>query len=167
MGDGGARVIAILETMWDWRGMTSEAGYEEAPRYFRINRKNRSGGRLYRLIGDNARLLVTNACRELGRSAKYHGKGDPIWLGENLRLLDGVGGVLPGGGLAPDSKWRIDVLLVCGRVAQRTFQDCDYQPKNAQIIEMPHPAARQWTKEKLATTSSQIQTAMNIRSGEG
>ena len=31
------RVAAVLETMWDWRGMTSEAGYQEAPRWFRIN----------------------------------------------------------------------------------------------------------------------------------
>jgi len=71
-----ARVVAILETMWDWRGQASSAGYRQAPEYFRINPSNHSGRRLYKLIGPDSRLLVTNACRELVSSAKHHGKGD-------------------------------------------------------------------------------------------
>ena len=140
------RVTAILETMWNWRGMTSAAGYREAPRYFRINAENFSGRRLYKLIGPGGRLLVTNACRELVSGPKHHGKGDPIWLAENLAKLDAGG--------------PMDVLLVCGKVAQQTFKDCTYSPVQAHIIEIPHPAARLWTKEKLAATALEIQTAM-------
>lgn len=154
------RVVAILETMWDWRGMTSSAGYVEAPRYFRINPENFSGRRLYKLIGPSARLLVTNACRELVTGPKHHGKPDPVWLGENLRLLDGVGGELPGGGIVTDDKWRIDCLLVCGKVAQQTFKQCGYAPKSARVIEIPHPAARAvWTREFIEQRAREIQAA--------
>lgn len=151
------RVVAILESMWDWRGMTSSAGYQEAPRYFRINPENHSGRRLYKLIGPNAKLLVTEACRELVSNARQHGKPDPVWLGENLRILDGVGGVFPSGGVVPDGKWRIEVLLVCGKVAQRTFNQCGYTCKVARVIAIPHPAARRvWTKEFVESISRQI-----------
>jgi len=153
------RVVAILETMWDWRKQTSGAGYKEAPRYFRINTNNFSGRRLYRLVGPGARLLVTNACRELVSGAQHHGRPDPVWLGENLRILDGVGGALPGGGIVPDDKWRIDVLLVCGKIAQRAFKDCGYIPKRARVIEIPHPAARVWTRQLIETTAWEIQRA--------
>ncbi len=152
------RVVAILETMWDWRGMTSGAGYREAPRYFRISPENYSGKRLYKLCGPNARLLVTNACRELVSGPEKHGKGDTLWLSENLMILDGVGGTLPGGGIVPDSEWRIDALLVCGRVAKETYRKCGYVPKAARIFEFPHPAARMfWTSEKIAEIAGQIQ----------
>ncbi|KKL93991.1 hypothetical protein LCGC14_1869190 [marine sediment metagenome] len=101
MDNQSRRVVAILETMWDWRGQTSGAGYGEAPRYFRINPQNHSGRRLYKLIGPDAKMLVTNACRELGKSAKDHGKPDPDWLRDNLQRLDNkMGG--------------FDTLLVCG-----------------------------------------------------
>jgi hypothetical protein len=95
------KIVAVLESMWDWRQMTSGAGYAEAPRSFRINPKNYSGKRLYRIVGADADLHVTNACRELVGSASEHGKPDPAWLRENLDLL------------AP-----FDVLLVCGKVAR-------------------------------------------------
>ena len=88
------RVVAILETMWDWRGMTSGAGYQEAPRFFRINSENFSGKRLYSLIGPDAKLLVTNACRELGNGPNFHGKGDPAWLKQNLELIEAGGEVI-------------------------------------------------------------------------
>jgi hypothetical protein len=147
--------------MWNWRGMTSAAGYKEAPRYFRINPKNFSGKRLYGLVGSDARLLVTNACRELVNGPKEHGKPDPVWLGENLRILDGVGGELPAGGIVPDDKWRIDVLLVCGKVAQQTFKLCGYEPKAGRVIEIPHPAARQvWTREFIEQTARRIQASV-------
>lgn len=139
-------VVAILETMWDWRGMTSGAGYGEAPRYFRINPQNFSGRRLYKLIGADAKLLVTNACRELVRSAKQHGTPDPAWLADNLRTLDGD---------------RVDILLVCGKVARQTFAACGYKPRAATVLEIPHPAARRvWTREFIDNVAARIQAAM-------
>lgn len=143
------RVVAILETMWDWRGQTSGAGYKEAPRYFRINPKNFSGRRLYRLVGPTARMLVTNACRDLGNGPRDHGTPDPAWLGENLRLLDGQ---IPG-----SIDWKPDVLLVCGKIAQRTYKLCGYTPAGARVIEIPHPAARVWTRVRLDQTAQMIQ----------
>lgn len=138
------RVVAILEVMWDWRAMTTGAGYrQEAPRYFVINKQNFSGRRLYKLCGSDASLIVTNACRELVSSAKERGTPNPPWLATNLGDLDGEGD--------------IDVLLVCGRVAQATYKACGYVPRRARVIEIPHPAARQvWTREKLAEVSQQI-----------
>lgn len=155
------RVVAILETMWDWRAETSSCGYTEAPRYFRINPENFSGRRLYKLIGPDVSLLVTNACRELVSSAKQHGKPDPVWLGENLMILDGVGGVLPGGGIVPDGLWKIDLLLVCGKVAQATYKACGYTPKSSAVLEIPHPAARVvWNKVFIQSVQDQIQEAL-------
>jgi hypothetical protein len=146
------RAVAILETMWDWRQMTSGAGYTEAPRYFRINPDNFSGRRLYKLVGTDAKLLVTNACRELVSGPEKHGKGDPVWLGENLRILDGLG-QLPDG-TAPST---IQLLLVCGKVAQATYKACGYQPKEARVFELPHPAARfVWTTAKIEETAAMI-----------
>lgn len=147
------RAVAILETMWDWRAMTSGAGYSEAPRYFRINSENFSGRRLYKLVGPDAKLLVTNACRELVSGPEKHGKGDPAWLAENLRILDGLG-ALPDG-TVPTT---IQLLLVCGKVAQATYKACGYQPKEARVIEMPHPAARFcWTTAKIEEMAALIQ----------
>mgnify|MGYP001573210422 CR=1 FL=1 len=137
-------VVAILETMWNWRAQTSAAGHRDAPRYFRINPKNHSGRRLYRLVGD-ARLLVTNACRELVTRADQHGTPDPAWLAENLARLDDIG------------RRPFDVLLVCGKVAQATFHACDYTPKKAHVMEIPHPAARLvWTREFIEQTTLRI-----------
>lgn len=142
------RVVAILEVMWDWRQMTSGAGYAEAPRYFQINPQNHSGRRLYRLVGLDASLVVTNACRELVTGPTQHGTPDPVWLAENLRILDGD--IL-------DEQY-IDLLLVCGKVAQRTFKVCKYRPRAARVIEIPHPAARSvWTREFIAETAKTIQ----------
>jgi len=152
------RVVAILETMWNWRGMTSAAGYAEAPRYFRINPQNFSGRRLYKLVGQDARLLVTNACRELVSGPKEHGKPDPAWLAENIRILDGESEKLPEG---VTERARIEVLLVCGKVAQQTFRQCGYEPKAARVIEIPHPAARQvWTRELIDRTAQRIQAGL-------
>lgn len=136
------RAVAILETMWDWRAMTSGAGYKaEAPRYFNINAQNFSGRRLYGFVGQDSRLLVTNACRELVSSSSQHGKPDSLWLGENLRILDG----------------HIDLLLVCGKVAQATFDRCGYRPKEARTVRMPHPAGRLWTKAALLAAANVVQ----------
>lgn len=142
------RVVAILETMWDWESATSAAGYKEAPRFFRINPRNYSGKRLYKLIGPDAQLLVTNACRELVSGPQHHGKPDSIWLAQNLELIEVR---------RPDSA-SIDVLLVCGKVAQKAFEQCTYKPKTARIVYMPHPAARQvWTREFIEQKANEIQ----------
>lgn len=141
-------VVAILETMWDWRGMTSSAGYREAPRFFRINPENFSGRRLYKLCGPNAKLLVTNACRELVSGPREHGKPDPQWLADNLAEIEVR---------RPDSA-AIDVLLVCGKVAQKAFKDSGYHLKKGRVIEIPHPAARAvWKREFIEQTAKLIQ----------
>lgn len=133
------KFVAILESMWDWRGMTSGAGYqkEEAPRSFRINPDNHSGRRLYKLCGSRANLRVTNACRELQRSPNDHGTPDSAWLKENLKLLE-----------------PFDVLLVCGNVAQQTYDVCGYTA--LRVLKVPHPAARMWTREMIADAQSAI-----------
>lgn len=141
------KVCAILETMWDFRGMTSGAGYREAPPFFRINPQNFSGRRLYRLIGPDAKLLVTNACRELVSGPQHHGKPDPDWLATNLALIESK---------RPDSA-AIDVLLVCGKVAQVCYKASGYVSKTARVIEIPHPAARAvWTREFVEETARKI-----------
>jgi hypothetical protein len=140
----GMRIVAVLEVMWDWRNQTSAAGYHrQAPRHFRISPNNFSGRRLYKLVGD-ARLIVTNACRELVCSAKERGVPDPSWLAENLKALE-----------------PIDVLLLCGKVAQKTFHACGF--RHATVIEIPHPAARgYWTKATISDAKQRIQGLVPI-----
>lgn len=142
--NGSRLAVAILEVMWDWRSMTSDAGYvERAPGYFRINQDNLTGGRIYDWLGPRGEyyddLLVTNACPELVSSARGRGTPDPKWLRENLREL-----------------WPFSLLLICGRVAQNTFQlnmipDGLYSQSKGRcrIVEVPHPAARVWSRKSL------------------
>ena len=131
------KIVAVLESMWDWRQMTSGAGYREAPRYFRINPENHSGKRLYRIVGNDADLFVTNACRELCGSANHHGTPDAEWLRENLKLLE-----------------PFDVLLVCGKVAQATYARSGYEFERT--IEIPHPAARMWTHAMINAAAERV-----------
>ena len=134
-------IVALLDSMWGWRGY-NDAG-EEAPRYFRINRENHSGRRLYSLVGD-ASLLVTNSCRTVQSSANHHGVPDPAWVLETLKLL------------RPE---RMDLLLVCGKVAQDTFK-CALAVHERPLfphIFIDHPAARRWTNEKMAACRAQIE----------
>jgi hypothetical protein len=135
------KIVAVLESMWDWRQMTSGAGYEEAPRSFRINPQNYSGKRLYRIVGPDADLHVTNACRELCGSANHHGTPDPLWLRENLDIL------------AP-----FDVLLVCGKVAQATYAQTGHSFER--VIEIPHPAARRWTQAAIGAAAQRVKDAL-------
>lgn len=132
-----SKIVAILESMWDWRQMTSGAGYKEAPRSFRINPENYSGKRLYRIVGRDADLLVTNACRELCGSANHHGTPDPQRLRENLEIL------------AP-----FDVLLVCGKVAQETYARSGHEFERK--MEILHPAARTWTNAMIEAAAQQV-----------
>lgn len=119
------KVIALLESMWGWRGYNDPG--KEAPRYFRINPDNFSGRRLYRLVGEH-RLLVTNSCRIVQQTANHHGVPDPAWLAENLKFLLGE---------------KSDLLLVCGKIAKETYDQCGFI--FPQVIYMDHPAARRWT----------------------
>lgn len=132
------KIVAVLESMWDWRQMTSAAGYREAPRHFRINPQNYSGKRLYRIAGADADLFVTNACRELCGSANHHGTPDPAWLRENLDIL------------AP-----FDLLMVCGKVAQATYARSGHEFER--LIQIPHPAARMWTQAMIAEAAARVQ----------
>lgn len=119
------KVVAVLDTMWGWCGLE-----KERTRHFRINPNNHSGRRLYWFLGHHD-LLVTNACPELVSSAKGRGKPDRYWLRENLAEL-----------------WPFDMLLVCGKVAQQTYEQRS-APHPCRIIEMPHPAARTWDRQSL------------------
>ena len=137
------RCVAILETMWDWRSMTSNAGYKRAPRYFHINPDNHTGKRLYYFLDDKYSLLVTNVCRELVSGPNEHGKPNKVWLRNNLKRL------MP-----------IDLLLVCGNPAKETFAKVRSKHKFIEniptIILMPHPAARIWSRDKLSLVKNTI-----------
>jgi hypothetical protein len=134
------KIVALLDSMWGWGGY-NDAG-EEAPRYFRINRDNFSGRRLYRICGDH-NLLVTNSCRTVQSSANHHGVPDPEWVGRNLALL---------------AKEGMDLLLVCGRVAKQTYlrRPCGWNAHYPKVLFIDHPAARRWTNEKLDAIRDQI-----------
>lgn len=152
-----ANIVALLNSMWGWRGY-NEPG-EEAPRYFKINPDNHSGRRLYSLVGDHS-LLVTNACRTVQSHANAHGKPDGGWLRENLKFLE---------------TQKMDLLLVCGRVAQETFRQvssrtnylsfefvegrfkCQGMNKWVGYLSIDHPAARRWSKASIEGTRQEIE----------
>lgn len=130
------KAVAILQEMWDWRSMSSSAGYvEQAPGYYRINPDNFTGKRLYWFLGEPGLvvddLLVTNACPELVTGPTMRGKANKQWVRDNLAEL-----------------WPFDLLLVCGRVACNTYEQRS-APHPCRIIEMPHPAARTWDRVSL------------------
>jgi len=135
-----ANVVALLESMWGWRGYSS-AG--DVIRYFRINPDNFSGRRLYSLIGPQHSLLVTNSCRECQRSANDHGTPDPAWVADNLRFL---------------ASEKMDLLLVCGKVAKETYERCGFQFER--VLFMDHPAARRWTAEGMTTMRELIEARL-------
>lgn len=140
------RYLAVLETMWDWNGLTSGAGYlGTAPRFFHINPRNFSGARLLRLVGGPALGLakildVTNSCPKLANGPNSHGVPDPAWLGENLRRWQALLAL-------PHNQGKAGTVLVCGAVAQRTFAACGGWP--GRTVLLPHPAARHWTTAAL------------------
>lgn len=123
-----AKCLVILETMWGGSG--------HAPGLFHINPKNHTGRRLYWLLGHND-LWVTNACREYVDNARQHGTPDPKWLAKNLQRMT------------------YDLLLICGNVAQRTYRKCGYVPE-CTVMEIPHPAWRGWTRDRLDITRELI-----------
>lgn len=135
-------IVAILDTMW---GGSFRIG--RAPRYFKINPKNKSGNRLYKFVGpeNHDRLVVVNACQELVSCATQHGKPNPEWLAENLRRLSPA------------------VILVCGKVAQKTYLASKYEAKGP-IFYLNHPAARTWTKKQLRATERRVQKTLKGKS---
>ena len=132
-------VVAILDTMWGWCGAE-----RQATPYFIINPKNASGRRLYQFT-KGAQLFVTNSCKELGKTANDHGVPDPIWLQSNLDLLN--------------NKYGIDILLICGKVAQKTYIKTDhyFNHGKTEIKFMMHPVARTWSRAKLDIEEAEIQ----------
>ncbi len=111
----------------------------QAPRFFKINPKNFSGRRLYSLIGPDSNLLVTNSCKFMVNAAHKHGVPNVEWLTQNLNILH--------------RHRTYDVVLVCGKVAQATYKQCNFTPRlYTRVIEIPHPAARTvWTREYIET----------------
>jgi len=144
MSDTLRTAVVILEVMWNWEARTSGAGYTtRAPRWFDINPRNHTGRRLHAWLADYS-FKVTNACPDLVYSAKGRGTPDRQWLSENLIALQ-----------------PFDLLLVCGKVAQAT-----YAPKDAgtaRIIELPHPAARQWNAAGILAVRNAIPNASSVR----
>jgi len=135
------KVVALLDVMWDWRMKTSMANpnyLAEAPRCFRINPENKSGKMLYKLIG-HSDLLVTNTCPQLVKSARDKGKPETDWTRENLLLL-----------------YPFELLLVCGRIAQSTYDQIRNLNLEYRTIYMPHPAARTWSKRDIQFASKII-----------
>jgi hypothetical protein len=138
------KAVVVLEVMWDWRNVTTSAGYKErAPRWFNINPNNFTGRRLHSWL-NGREFLVTNACPQLVSSAKGRGTPDPEWLNNNLTDLHPY-----------------DLVLVCGKVAQSTYKR--EAVRDARVIEMPHPAARMWNKHGIALVHSAVQGGSSVR----
>lgn len=129
------RVLAILQNMWDDRPWV-----HTAPLKFRINPHNYSGKRLYKFVGEGADLWVTNASRQVSRQARV------AKTKLDLVSLERV--------LAED--W--DLVLVCGRVAQGAVRKLEtpITERGFPVIEIDHPAARRWSKEKIREVQKRI-----------
>lgn len=127
--------LAVLDTMWTGR-------VEQAPRLFTINKYNTSGRRLYQLtLG--WQLLVTNVCPMTASNASMHGTPDPKWLAENIRE-------------AVKRFNCVGLLLVCGNIAQATYGVIEKPEGVRKVMEIPHPAARLWSRDLLESTREQI-----------
>jgi hypothetical protein len=135
--------VVVLDTMW------GEGG--DAPKWFLINPSNHSGRRLYSLTGSHyGNIAVVNACPGQTTHATKHGTPSPIWLAHSLLAL-------------PKHYTRRGVpLLVCGKVAQSTFEQLTIQ-WGGPVLYIDHPAARSWTKAKLDQVRKQIRRAMPLR----
>jgi hypothetical protein len=125
------QVVAILEVMWGWSGTE-----RSRTKFFRINPDNHSGKRLIRLIGHDD-FWVTNACPECVNSASDRGTPDAAWLRGNLEIL------------------KPTLVLVCGKVAQNTFEADMVDPATT-VIHLRHPADRRWTREEIDETAARL-----------
>jgi hypothetical protein len=137
--------LAILDTMWGDDGV--------APHWFPINPDNHSGRRLYRLTG--ARdwdVWVANACPQQTSHARLHGTPSPAWLRSCFSRIK--------------SPWQDSPLLVCGKVAQATYDEmiaiCGKHPPihRGPVIRIMHPAARTWTKLEIARVQRLIRRSL-------
>ncbi len=139
MSEARSRIVALLDTMWGVRKT-------RAPRYFRINPHNHSGRRLYRLVGAECALLVTNCCPIMQTSARDHGVPDATYVAENLRRLEPFA-----------------LLLVCGAVAQRTYAASGYNSPTGRVLLLKHPAARTWTKTEITEKAELIRSLLDVQ----
>lgn len=128
-------IVAVLDTMWG-----DTAG--RAPRFFTINPRNHSGRRLYKLVGPDVRLLVTNACPQQVTNAQHHSKPDAVWLAQNIAYAR--------------KHYSPALILVCGKVAKQTFEAAGINSQTP-VMYMPHPAARSWSRGRLASFQAAIQ----------
>lgn len=135
-----SNIVALLDSMWGWRGYTSKG---DVVRYFRINADNFSGRRLYRLCGNHS-LLVTNSCRECQSSSSGHGTPDPEWVASNLKFLESQG---------------MNLLLVCGKVAKDAYERSGFN--FSKVIFMDHPAARRWSNQSLDAMRERIERELS------
>lgn len=120
-------VVAILQSMWG-----PERG--TAPLFFRINPRNRSGAKLYR-ITDGHSLVVTNTASVCGDSPDDHQPIDLAHLKRALdRLRNGIG---------------VGAVLVCGNQAKEAWLELPAKYRATPHIIMPHPAARNLTNALL------------------
>lgn len=124
------RIVAVLAVQWGYPG-------DQVEPWFHINPINHSGRRLIKLVGHGG-FKVTNACPDIVYRADQQGTPDPAWLRHNLRCL------------------RPDVVLVCGSVAQATFERDMVGPRT-KVFKLPHPAARTWSKALIAQWAKRLQ----------
>lgn len=136
--------LAVLDTMWGAHG-------RRAPHWFQINPHNHSGRRLYRLTGASVgHLWVTNACPVQTGHARAHGTPSAEWLFESMSRVR--------------REWCNAPLIVCGQVAQRTFDELIAHyglPStwhDGPVLRMKHPAARTWTAQELARVARRLHT---------
>ena len=132
-------VLSILQNMWH-----PFAGDRwKAPIRFRINPLNYSGKRLYNLVGEGSDLWVTNASRQVSRRASDSRTKVDL---ESLDLVL--------------TRYPWDLVLVCGRVAQAAARRLDppISERGVRYLEIDHPAARRWTKEKITEVAAMIQS---------
>jgi hypothetical protein len=73
-------------------------------------------------------------------SASHRGTRDAVRLERNLRGVSS------------------DLLLICGKVAQATYEETDWDPPaSTKAYYMKHPASRNWTNEEIEETAAQLQ----------
>ena len=131
------KFLVVLETMW---GPNLSGG---VPRWFCISPHNNSGKRLYKLTGTSfLNVWVTNCCKYGVDSAREHAKPQWKWLRNNLFILS--------------PKLRALPLLVCGKVAGETYGRFAFEHEGP-VLELPHPAARKWSRELIAKYQAEIQ----------
>jgi hypothetical protein len=123
------RAVVILDVMWGWGASGS---LETALPHFRINPNNFSGRRLHKWLpaAMGWDFVVTNACPELVKTAAGRGKPSLTWLRSNLMSLQTTG--------------PLDLALICGQNAKKTFANCGLSLLPNRLLYLPHPAARFW-----------------------